>query len=39
MESTEYCTVNRMRPEKGLGQDAFCTNKGKCLQYVEHGQR
>ncbi|GAX19995.1 hypothetical protein FisN_1Lh531 [Fistulifera solaris] len=38
MESTEYCTVDRMRPDLGLGQDAFCTNKGKCLQYVEHGE-
>ena len=39
MESTEYCTVDRTRPEKGLGQDAFCANKGSCLQLVEQGQR
>lgn len=39
MESTEYCTVDRMRPQSGLGQDAFCTNGGACVELVQHGQR
>lgn len=39
MESTEYCTVDRKRPQSGLGQDAFCTNQGACLKLVQHGQR
>lgn len=39
MESTEYCTVDRIRPQSGLGQQTFCTNRGSCLELVQHGQR
>lgn len=38
MESTEFCTVDQQKTARGKGQDSFCTNNGKCRDYVEHGQ-
>jgi hypothetical protein len=36
--SNEFCTVDETKPLKGVGEDAFCTNGGKCLDKVEHGE-
>jgi hypothetical protein len=35
--SSEFCTVDGTKPLKGVGENAFCTNGGKCRRKVEHG--
>ena len=38
MESTQFCTIDLEKTSRGKGQDAFCTNGGKCRSFVQHGQ-
>lgn len=39
MISTQFCTTDHQRTNQGRGQDAFCTNDGKCKALVEQGQQ
>jgi hypothetical protein len=39
MESTQFCTVDKSKTNADSGINAFCTNNGKCRDFVPHGQK
>jgi EGF-like domain len=39
MESTQFCTIDQGKTHPGAGIDAYCTNGGKCLDFVPYYEK